>query len=107
MKAVNDPVEFFADRIRAAFRDPDPNDHQLIRLCVARAEVILHYITVHILILYLFAQNEENALQGGYHFISPITSYVAILLKFDAFTVKSANNGIFKKRKTIHIKTFS
>ena len=40
VKAVNDPVEFLADQVRAAFRDPDPNDHQLIRLCVARSEVI-------------------------------------------------------------------
>lgn len=42
VKAVNDPVEFFTDRIRAAFRDPEPNDYQLIRLFVARSEVILH-----------------------------------------------------------------
>ncbi|PNF32467.1 Annexin-B12 [Cryptotermes secundus] len=41
VKAVNDPVEFFTDQIRAAFRDPEPNDYQLIRLLVARSEMDL------------------------------------------------------------------
>ncbi|GFG39198.1 hypothetical protein Cfor_04157 [Coptotermes formosanus] len=41
VKAVNDPIEFFTDQIRAAFRDPEPNDYQLIRLLVARSEVDL------------------------------------------------------------------
>ncbi|KAJ9590509.1 hypothetical protein L9F63_016460, partial [Diploptera punctata] len=41
VKAVNDPVEFFADQIRAAFKDPEANDDQLIRLCVARSELDL------------------------------------------------------------------
>jgi hypothetical protein len=40
VKAVNEPVEFFTDQIRAAFRDPEPNDYQLIRLLVARSEVM-------------------------------------------------------------------
>jgi hypothetical protein len=40
VKAVNDPIEFFADQIRAAFRDPEPDDYKLIRLLVARSEVI-------------------------------------------------------------------
>jgi hypothetical protein len=40
VKAVNDPVEFFTDQIRAAFRDPEPDDYQLIRLFVARSEVV-------------------------------------------------------------------
>jgi hypothetical protein len=40
VKAVNDPIEFFTDQIRAAFRDPEPDDYQLIRLLVARSEVM-------------------------------------------------------------------
>jgi hypothetical protein len=42
VKAVNDPTEFFTDQIRAAFKDPEPNDYQLIRLLVARSEVMFH-----------------------------------------------------------------
>jgi hypothetical protein len=42
VKAVNDPVEFFTNQIRAAFRDPEPNDYQLIRLLVARSEVMFN-----------------------------------------------------------------
>ena len=44
VKAVSDPVEFFTDHIRAAFRDPEPDDYQLIRLLVARSEVIFWFI---------------------------------------------------------------
>ncbi|XP_021930831.1 annexin-B12-like [Zootermopsis nevadensis] len=52
VKAVNNPVEFFTDQIRAAFRDPEPNDYQLIRLFVARSELDLadikdHYVEMH------------------------------------------------------------
>jgi hypothetical protein len=42
VKAINDPVQFFTDQLRAAFRDPEPNDYQLIRLLVARSEVMFH-----------------------------------------------------------------
>jgi hypothetical protein len=42
VKAVNSPVEFFTEQTRAAFRDPEPNDYQLIRLLVSRSEVMFH-----------------------------------------------------------------
>jgi hypothetical protein len=51
VKAVNDPVQFFTDQIRAAFRDPEPNDYQLIRLLVARSEVTFHSIISTFLIV--------------------------------------------------------
>jgi hypothetical protein len=51
VKAVNDPVEFFTDQIRAAFRDPEPNDYQLIRLFVARSEVIFRSLICSVMVV--------------------------------------------------------
>jgi len=51
VKAVNDPVEFFTDQIRAAFRDPEPSDYQLIRLFVARSEVILQSLVYSFMVV--------------------------------------------------------
>jgi hypothetical protein len=50
VKAVNDPTEFFTDQIQAAFRDPEPNDYQMIRLFVARSEVIFHPLICSVMI---------------------------------------------------------
>lgn len=42
-KAIQDPLEFYADRLKTCFGGLGTNDNMLIRICVSRSEVCLYF----------------------------------------------------------------
>lgn len=103
MKAISDPVEFYAVRLHDAMSGMGTNDSQLIIIIVSRAEVRMsrchEQLQIYLKIYFILSRIGfclENPC-GLALCVSSIRSYLCVILQNDLAAIKTCYKKLYKK----------